>query len=950
MKHVPMNLLFRFLLIMLLIISVMDSKAQLTIQNRGNNNFGSAGSQELAYEYLENWTGLTPDTIAGGVFADGVIGSTVGTPTILGAAMCGDTLYKVTSFLDVTNNPLISFDAANGTVSSALSDNDGNLEIYYDNAADFLIGEENEITATFDFTMEYDGTVHPLDKGIELSIGNMSGSNPGEVIDYRVYNGLSLVIEENGITNSSYCSPLDPNGTSNNLVHNIIIPVGTTFTRIEIDFWICDNTTQRVVYKIGEFTIPNLSCPVFNGFDHACPEGNSYYAWDWVNYSTASNWRGEVQGWQIGGNAARSKLNRIDDGSYLPDGNYSRIEHNQDKGPDAIELAGFSWSADDRGQAIRVLTDDATQLLEWEFDFRVPISNPILLINNVDRHMPISIEDGYGNPVQVRSAGNTEGMVLYNNIVERFEPNSNGLDGPANILLELTGDFDRLLLKWGPTPQQTSMFEVTIGECLPDINENNSCPFDLYQWKVDSLECEYILKDKDDVFYKMKGTNFFVESPTIDITAFVDAPVAGEVALVQKNAILSDPSCVDGFVCFADGHTEVVRLERSTPNGTGYLLDRIWYDEDNTDGNQTALGGTVFALQETGFGTVGTEWDEPGLGPFDGPLDALGLVSHGVNGVASGIVPTYPDAQLGEMGIFVDNFGPLNAMCDRGNLDDVLNLQQDGWLAIPPGLNCMEFITNDRNGRFISFNVIESDGTVVQVLEENRRDGNHNGDYCINNPHAVFGGGWQLLRVRVYAHILDCTRNQLFWHVANSSINNPFSSNNTTGARDMQSIATYLYPADSPESLNLPPVLEQVPSEIQYALKDAEGNYWEPNGTDIPTTLIDFDVDLRNHITDITVTDCAGQPDNTTGATCAEAFVSLPCDPVETCEDAENHPLDVCEIIAQDPASPLATEDCDGGGVDNATECAQGFDPTEGSDDAIPTCDPSTPAPTVNGN
>ena len=43
--------------------------------------------------------------------------------------------------------------------------------------------------------------------------------------------------------------------------------------------------------------------------------------------------------------------------------------------------------------------------------------------------------------------------------------------------------------------------------------------------------------------------------------------------------------------------------------------------------------------------------------------------------------------------------------------------------------------------------------------------------------------------------------------------------------------------------------------------------------------------------------------------------------------------LDICEIIEANPMAPIATMDCDGGGIDNATECAAGNDPTEALDD-----------------
>ena len=46
----------------------------------------------------------------------------------------------------------------------------------------------------------------------------------------------------------------------------------------------------------------------------------------------------------------------------------------------------------------------------------------------------------------------------------------------------------------------------------------------------------------------------------------------------------------------------------------------------------------------------------------------------------------------------------------------------------------------------------------------------------------------------------------------------------------------------------------------------------------------------------------------------------------------------LCELLNTDPTHPLASADCDKGGVDNITECMNGMDPTDPSDDAGPSC------------
>ena len=58
-----------------------------------------------------------------------------------------------------------------------------------------------------------------------------------------------------------------------------------------------------------------------------------------------------------------------------------------------------------------------------------------------------------------------------------------------------------------------------------------------------------------------------------------------------------------------------------------------------------------------------------------------------------------------------------------------------------------------------------------------------------------------------------------------------------------------------------------------------------------------------------------------------------PTDRNDDCAAAFAAGIDICDLISADPYSPLATADCDGGGVDNATECANGGDPSDPTDD-----------------
>ena len=65
----------------------------------------------------------------------------------------------------------------------------------------------------------------------------------------------------------------------------------------------------------------------------------------------------------------------------------------------------------------------------------------------------------------------------------------------------------------------------------------------------------------------------------------------------------------------------------------------------------------------------------------------------------------------------------------------------------------------------------------------------------------------------------------------------------------------------------------------------------------------------------------------------------------DDCSSAISAGLDICAMIAADPNSALAVADCDGGGIDNATECANGTDPSDSDDD----CQGETPTIDVGG-
>ncbi len=76
-----------------------------------------------------------------------------------------------------------------------------------------------------------------------------------------------------------------------------------------------------------------------------------------------------------------------------------------------------------------------------------------------------------------------------------------------------------------------------------------------------------------------------------------------------------------------------------------------------------------------------------------------------------------------------------------------------------------------------------------------------------------------------------------------------------------------------------------------------------------------------------------------------------PSDPLDDCQSAFDEGTNICFLIAGNPNHPMATLDCDGGGVDNITECSTGEDPSNPTDDCQSVIDgPNTICGIIAGN
>jgi len=64
-------------------------------------------------------------------------------------------------------------------------------------------------------------------------------------------------------------------------------------------------------------------------------------------------------------------------------------------------------------------------------------------------------------------------------------------------------------------------------------------------------------------------------------------------------------------------------------------------------------------------------------------------------------------------------------------------------------------------------------------------------------------------------------------------------------------------------------------------------------------------------------------------------------DPADGCSIPEGETIDICAILAADPNSPIGLFDCDNGGINNAIECSNGGNPNDPDDDCMSAFDPA---------
>lgn len=932
------------------------------------------GNSQLVLESSRdfNWTGLTFDTLVTGRPGDGVLGSTLGDFVVTAAGNCRDTVYKVTSSLDVTNNTQISWDGTSDATQSFTTE-DGVYSIVYDavnGGGGFISGEDNKITATFSLEQVVNGNSSGVERGIKFDVRQLAATSPAETINIRVFNGTSVVLEQNGITNSNLCAPLAADGTSSGTIHTVEIADGTTVDKVEIDVFVCNDVAPTSIrVEVSQFEVTGLNCPETTPAPISCGAGNSYYCIDPVRQGNSEHWRGVTPGQLHTGKVYESFWYKDSIFYFQPPNDAFTMQIQAVTGPlnnrggMDPSLPPFKNGAPHRWNFSNAGSRGVYTLLSED-----PIENPVIFIYDIAKNMKLFLQDKDGNPLtNFKVFGNTAGAISYDNIITRHS----GI-GTASLMLMIEGTIEDLRIV---NEQERNVegrnnvnlvnpstkVQVQIAECLPDLVEERACPLDLYQWKVDTFVCEYLVKDVNDVFYKLNDNRYLINS-SIGEAIFQDEPFNGEVTLVQKDVF---EACPDDFECPASGDNIPVILETVEPAATGTLLDRIWFDTNLSSGDPTSIGGNT-PVDRAPYTYNQSQWDDPVLGPFSGPLDAIGLPTHGANGVASGMIPNFDDAEIGTVGFTTfqatassllptlndqSRFALPNQNLVLPSSYAKINVQQDGWLVIPPDLTCVEFSTQRTNTAWTgstAFYVIESDGTPVKVIDNMSEFGNYTGDYCINNPFAEFGKGWRLIRIRFYGHGLGNFHSVIYWNMLTDAPRNiaHVHGDNFTTTRFQDIKSNFLYPADSPESLVPPTDLIENVLSVAYGVQDRYGGVWGPNGGSKPTGKFFDNINLKQYRAQTVLTSCDNQPDPTSGLACEDALNANYCIPINNCEDAIAANADVCAILTENPNHPLAQEDCDGGGQNNTEECAAGQNPSIPSDDIV-ICDPVSPAPII---
>lgn len=215
----------------------------------------------------------------------------------------------------------------------------------------------------------------------------------------------------------------------------------------------------------------------------------------------------------------------------------------------------------------------------------------------------------------------------------------------------------------------------------------------------------------------------------------------------------------------------------------------------------------------------------------------------------------------------------------------------DGWLAVPGEVSCIQFELGSGLEQSSAL-WLGTDLVNLEWVAEETNGIQTGGSYCIPSNAVPQDSGWYWLRFRVFIDDRDGPYNALIkWDIGKgldfiptNFIQSPDSANDNTP------------PSNIDFFLN---------GEREFALRDANGNFWQENTFFQPNVPIGKVGDLDQVYEIIVLDSCGGLPQQTTGSTCAATFLADPCNTAPIAVDdtvvvTEGDTLYYIDVLAND--------------------------------------------------
>ncbi|MEM1322237.1 MAG: hypothetical protein AAGG75_18390, partial [Bacteroidota bacterium] len=363
--------------------------------------------------------------------------------------------------------------------------------------------------------------------------------------------------------------------------------------------------------------------------------------------------------------------------------------------------------------------------LDATYTFCETITNPYVFIGDLETFTTINFFDCAGNPINVNLMNGQSRFAVSGNSALITGTTSTNQDG----YVQVPGSYDCLVINIdNPAPFTLDVIQISVGVCMPTPPTGNmTCPYDLLMWKKDAY-CAPVYRDADGVFYEKDQNNNNIASLGDEL--WTNTPICGELVLLESDCAIQDNNCTPDFTCDAIP----VEVQFREPMGSGCLFSTYWYDI------------TSFPINDP---SPGNQWSAI----FSG-TDAFGLPAH----------PSAPTLAAENCGLdwLGDNEGDIDFDDEAGGANEDEQLQMDGWLYVASHLECIQFrvgssATDHSVGLYVGTDL--NNMTLVAQENDEQAGGSNNADgvvgsYCIPDMVSTTRDecGWQILRVRIYAH------------------------------------------------------------------------------------------------------------------------------------------------------------------------------------------------------